>query len=135
MIESIHNLPPGVDGLRLDRTITREDIDLVVLPLLEEAHENGQRLRLLAEVPSTFECVDPGAIWEELRVGLKYIRAAERCAVVSDLTYVRASAHVKALFSGLIHCTIEVFHIDERDKAIEWLQSVTEAVHKHARSS
>ena len=125
MIESIHHLPPGIDGLRFDRTISREDIDLVVLPLLEEGHESGRKLRLLAEVSSTFECVEPGAIWEELRVGLKYIRAAERCAVVSDLGYVRASTHIKSLFSGLIHCEIELFHLADREKAIAWLASTS----------
>lgn len=123
MIVSIPSLPLGIDGLRLDQTIDRADIDLVVLPLLEEARESGHRLRLLAEVPDTFQCVEPSAIWEELRVGLKYIRTVERCAVVSDLGYVRASAHVKALFSGVIHCAIEVFHTTERDRAIEWLVS------------
>ena len=130
MIETIRNLPPGLDGLRLDRTVTREDIDLVVLPLLEEAHDTGVRLRLLAEVPSTFECVDPSAIWKELRVGLKYIRTTERCAVVTDLAFVRASAHIESLFAGIIHCAIQVFHTDEREKAIAWLESPSDLASK-----
>ena len=37
MIERLQHLPPGIDGLRASGTVTEQDYETVVAPLLEEA--------------------------------------------------------------------------------------------------
>ena len=54
MLERLENMPAGVDGIRAAGTVTREDYDLVVEPILEEARRDGRRIRLLAQFDADF---------------------------------------------------------------------------------
>ncbi len=121
MIERIKNLPPDIDGIHLGGTIEREDIVDVLLPLLQAAKREGRKLRIVAEVDATFRGVALEAVWEELRIGLRALGSVERCAVLSDLALVRASARLKAVFSDALHCDIGVFDENDWDRALAWL--------------
>ena len=121
MIERIKNLPPALDGILIHGKVARADIVDVLLPLLREAQSQGRKLRLLADVDDTFRGVALEAIWEELKIGLSALGLVERCAVVSDVSIIRASAEVKAIFGDILGCDIGVFHEGEREAAIAWL--------------
>jgi len=78
MIEILTDVPPGVVGVRARGTLTREEYDDVVVPMLDEAHRTGRRLRILCEVGADYTGLTPGAMWEDLRLGtralLRYAR-------------------------------------------------------------
>jgi hypothetical protein len=123
MIERVTDLPAGVEGLRATGTVTREDYEHVVVPLLEEARSEGRRLRFLYQIGPGFETFAPGGVWEDLRVGLRYLRLFERCAIVSDVGWIRGSSR---LVGALLPCPVKVFANTQWQEALAWLTAAAE---------
>jgi hypothetical protein len=123
MLERIADLPPDVWGLRATGTVSRDDYEQVVLPELEEARRQGRRIRFLYQVGPEFSGFTPGAAWEDFRVGLRYLRLFERCAVVTDIDWVRAATRGTAM---LMPCPVKVFGNAALPEAIDWLASAPE---------
>jgi hypothetical protein len=122
MIEKIENLPAGCDGLRAIGTLTREDYQQVIEPLFEQAYREGRHLRFLYHLGPQFESFTPGAAWEDMRVGLHYLRLLDRCAVVSDLKWIRDMTRVASFF---LPCPFATFANSEWDAAVQWLSTST----------
>jgi hypothetical protein len=120
MIERLKDLPSGVDGLRASGKVTREDYEGVVRPLLEDARSQGRRIRFLYEFGPDFHGFTAGAAWEDARLGLQYLRLFERCAIVSDIGWIRESSR---LFGAMMPGPVRVFANGGRQDALEWLSS------------
>jgi len=123
MLERIQGLPAGVYGMQAKGHVTREDYEQVFLPLVEEARRKGERIRFLYRFGSGFEGFTGGGALEDARLGLRYLRLFERCAVVSDLRWIRDSTR---LVGALLPCPFRVFGNAEWDEAIRWLSSPSE---------
>jgi hypothetical protein len=117
MIERIEGLPAGVDGVRCNGKLTREDYDAVVVPLLEEVQREQRRLRCLVEMDG-FDGITPGAV----RLGLRAMGSFDGCAVVSSLPWV---GEVLRFVGFLLPYPVRVFPTDRRDEAIAWLTSLS----------
>jgi len=128
VLELLNELPIGVSGIRATGTVTRDDYDQVFRPLMAAAHREGRRIRLLYELPPEFKGLTPGAGLEDMRLGLKYLRLFERCAVVTDVGWLREATR---LFGALIPCQVKVFHNAERAQALEWLAAPTRSTAAH----
>src|ERR1039458_8020077 len=115
MIEKIGNLPPGCDGLHAEGTLPREDYRQVLEPLFEQAHREGRRVRFLYHFGPSFEGFTPGAAWEDVRVGLHYLRLFERCAVVSDNKWIRETTRMMGF---LMPCPVATFANSEWGAAL-----------------
>jgi hypothetical protein len=120
MIERLTDLPAGVDGVRAAGTITREDYEHVVQPILEEARREGRRIRLLYQFGPGFEGFTAAGAWEDARLGLRYLRLFERCAIVSDVGWIRESSR---LLGAMLPCPVRVFADREWQEALAWLAS------------
>ena len=123
MIEVMTDVPPGIFAVRSVGTLTKEDYDAVIVPLLEEATRTGRRIRCLCQVGPEFRGLTPSAAWEDVRLGLRALRLFEACAVVSDLGWIRESTRLAAFF---MPCPVQVFGEHEREQAIKWLSSMPE---------
>lgn len=124
MIELLTDLPPGVDGVRASGTISTEDYQTVMVPLLDAARREGRHLRLLYEVGPEFRGFTPGAAWEDIKLGLRSMRLFDACAVVSDIGWMRESTRLAAFF---MPCPVKVFHRADRAAAVEWLRAAPES--------
>jgi hypothetical protein len=120
MLERIENLPPDVWGLRAKGKVSRDDYEQLVLPHLEEARRQGTRIRFLYHLGPEFAGFTPGAAWEDFRVGVQYLRLFERCAVVTDVDWVRTATRGVAT---LMLCPVKVFGNEAFQQAVEWLTS------------
>ncbi|MCB9568766.1 MAG: STAS/SEC14 domain-containing protein [Myxococcales bacterium] len=118
MIERIQDLPAGIDGLNATGNISRDDYLSVIDPLLERAHREGRRVRLLYRFGAEFEGFSAGAAWEDMRVGLHYLRLLERAAVVTDIAWLREGVR---LAGALLPCPMRVFSVAAEADAIAWL--------------
>lgn len=118
MLEEIENLPAGIWGLRGTGKVSKEDYDRVVFPRLEDARREGRRVRLLYHLGPAFDGFTPGAAWEDFRIGFRYIRLFEQCAVVTDIDWIRMAARGAA---ALVPCPVKVFGNGSLDDAINWL--------------
>jgi len=118
VLETLQNLPDGVDGVRATGTVTRDDYERIFTPLLERAHSEGRRIRLLYEFPAEFKGFTAGAGLEDMRLGMKYLRLFERCAFVTNVAWIRDATR---LFGAMMPCATRAFSIDEHAQAVEWL--------------
>ena len=91
MLKPIENLPAAITGVRATGTVSRNDYEQVILPPLERARREGRRLRFLYQIGPEFDAFTSGAAWEDFRIGVRYLRLFERCAVVTDVDWVRAA--------------------------------------------
>lgn len=124
MLETIKDLPSEIWGIRAKGKVSKDDYDQVVLPHLEEARREGRRVRFLYQLGPEFLGFTPGAAWEDARVGLRYLRLFERCAVVTDIDWV--SAGVRGL-ATLMPCPVKVLGNAAFQEAVDWLMSPREA--------
>ncbi len=123
MLERLEGTPPGVDALKAVGTVSKEDYETVIEPLIDEARREGRRLRFLYEFGPEFRSFTPGAGWEDFKVGIGSMRLFEGCAVVSDVGWIRESVRRTAF---LMPCPVRVFGIGEREEALRWLSSLPE---------
>jgi stage II sporulation SpoAA-like protein len=120
MLEFLKDLPAGVDGVRATGTVSKEDYDTVIRPLLETAHREGRRLRLLYQFAPEFTGFTAGAGLEDARLGLKYLRLFERCAVVTDVGWLGEAV---GFLGTMMPCPVKVFVNKERQQAVEWVSA------------
>lgn len=123
MLQKVNDASFGIEALKATGKLSKEDYENVFEPLLEEARREGRRLRVLFELGPDFEGFTAGGAWEDAKMGLRYLRLFDACAIVSDLTWIRESTNVARF---MMPCPVEVFGNQEREKAIGWLRSVPE---------
>lgn len=61
-----------------------------------------------------------GAEWEDMALGFAHLGDWQRCAVVTDVDWVR---HAAKAFGWLMGGRLRVFDIDELKTALEWAAS------------
>lgn len=118
MLERVEDLSNDIIGLRATGTVSKDDFDDVVHPLLSQARRDAKRIRLLYHFPAEFEGFTPGAAWEDLHIGFRHLRLFERCAIVTDKEWIRNLARG---VGTLLPCPIKVFGDAEWDDAVAWL--------------
>jgi hypothetical protein len=75
-------------------------------------------VRIYYEIAPDFAGVDPGAVWEDTKVGFSHFLRWERFAVVSDVEWIN---HAVKLFSFLMPGEFRVFRTAEAGQAREWI--------------
>src|SRR5271170_3617255 len=123
MIDKLKDLPRGIDGVRVTGKISKEDYEKVLVPLFDEAQQEGRHIRFLYQLGPEFEGFTPGAAWEDAKIGLRFLRLFDGCAVVTDLTWIR---ELTRLAGFLMPCPVSVFSNTEFAGAVDWLQSLPE---------
>jgi hypothetical protein len=118
MLEPVQNLPAGIIGIRASGTVTRDDYDTVFRPLLQRAHGEGRRVRLLYVFAPEFKGFTVGAGLEDVRLGFKYLRLFERCAVVTDLSWIGEGTQ---LLGTMVPFPVRVFGSVDQQAALQWL--------------
>jgi hypothetical protein len=124
MLQRISDISDGIDCLRAIGTVTAEDYETVCRPLFHDARRDGKRVRLLFHFGPEFEGLTAGAVLDDARIGLQYLRLLERVAVVSDRPVVRESAR---LVGAMLPCPTRVFRNDEWPAALDWLNAPARA--------
>jgi len=118
MIETLENFPPNVLAFACHGRVTRQDYESVLIPAIEQAVADNDKLRLYYETAADFDGVDAGAVLEDARVGIAHLLRWERFAVVTDVDWIR---HTTQLFGFLIPAEARVFSTAEASKAKAWI--------------
>ncbi|MEJ8279677.1 STAS/SEC14 domain-containing protein [Pseudonocardia spirodelae] len=118
MIEVLHDLPRGVFGLRVDGRLTAQDYEQVVEPLVASARRADDRLRCLVEIDEGFRGLTPGAMLDDLRLGLDTVGAYDGVAVLTRSAGLRRAAEWTA---RLVPFPVRVFRPGDRSRAAQWL--------------
>lgn len=118
MLQRIDNLPREIWGVRAIGKVSKSDYESTMLPELEAARRTGHRLRLLYQFGPEFEGFTASGAWEDARLGVQYLRLFERCAVVTDIDWLRTATKAAAV---MMPCPVKVFTNGELNGAVAWL--------------
>jgi hypothetical protein len=116
MIEVLPDFPDGVIGLRCTDHITRQDYEAVLIPVLNGAFKDHKTLRAYCEIVG-FSVMSPGAMWDDVKVGMEHFAHWERVAIVTDIDWI---SRTTKLFAFLFPGEVRVFSLSDAEKARQW---------------
>jgi SpoIIAA-like len=119
MIQVVDGLPDGLVGFQASGKLTAQDYTDVLAPSLEAAGAGGGRIRVLLEFAGEFDGIEAGAVWQDMRMGMREWSAWERIALVTDHAWMRDGL---SMFAWAVPGEVRAFPSAERDAAITWLQ-------------
>jgi hypothetical protein len=118
MITLIKRLPANVIGFTFSGRVTGEDYETVVFPAVKKARKQTKDIRLLIEFEKNFKSLSLKAMLDDAFIGFKHLFSWKRIAIVSNNKTIQ---HAIKAFSFLIIGQLKIFHLSEKDKAIEWI--------------
>ncbi|HTS78855.1 MAG TPA: STAS/SEC14 domain-containing protein [Bryobacteraceae bacterium] len=118
MLETVDSFPDNVVALVAKGQVTRHDYEQVLIPKVEAALKRHAKIRLYYELGTQFSGIDPGAAWEDLKVGVEHLTRWERMAIVTDVDWIR---HVVNAFRFMMPGNLRVFPTAETAAARVWI--------------
>lgn len=110
--------PDNVVAIRAEGTITRDDYEETLIPLIAEKIRTQGQIKLLYWCGKEFEGFTAGAMWDDARFGLMHLGDFLKIAFVTDVEWLRMSMK---LFSPLLRMPAQVFHNAEIEDAKQWI--------------
>jgi hypothetical protein len=126
MIQLISDSHAGILEVRATGHVSGADYDEVLIPAVEAALEDNDRIRLLYHLGSEFEGYGLDAAWDDTKLGLRHWNAFERLAIVTDHDWIRTA--VRAVGFAM-PCPIRTFPNSEIEAARRWLRESLGAIH------
>lgn len=120
MIELLTDFPDNIAAFRCKGQVTKADYAKVLLPAALEKLRTHDKVRLYYEVDQDFSGFDPGAMWEDFKVGIEHLTRWEKIAVVTDVEWIRSAVR---FFSFLIPATTKLFSRSEAAQARMWVSA------------
>jgi hypothetical protein len=118
MIEILRNFPDNVIAFSCDGQVTKDDYEGILVPAIIETLKRHDKIRLFYKTSANFTGYAPGAIWEDLKIGVEHPTRWERVAVVTDVDWI---VQMMSLFSFLIPCPIKLFPSSGFAQAHAWI--------------
>ena len=100
------------------RRVTKADYASVLVPAVEKALKTHKKVRLYYETATDFEGIDPGAMWEDFKIGMEHLTRWERFAIVTDVEWI---THTMKLFSFLTPGVMKFYSTSESERARAWI--------------
>ena len=119
MIDVEHTGEHGIVEIRMTAPVTDRDYTETLIPAIDAAIAQGDRVRLLAVVEAGFSDFTLGAMLQDARTGLKHWRGFDRVALVTDNSAIKTAA---AAFSVFLPCPVARFTMAELEDARRWLR-------------
>ena len=119
MIELIQDLPEGTVGVRLAGKIEAEDYKRTLDPAIESALAVRDKINALVVIEAEGANFSAGAMWQDLKLGVKHPLSWNRIAMVSDSSW---SARLTPVVSALMPGEVKSFRPDELEAARVWLE-------------
>lgn len=120
MIELLKDFPGNVVALSASGQVTREEYQKVVIPAVEKALGQHEKVRLYYEIGKDFAGIDPGAMWADTKVGFGHFLRWERIAVITDIEWIK---HSVMAFGFLMPATVNVYSTAEAADARKWISA------------
>jgi stage II sporulation SpoAA-like protein len=122
MIEQLKNFPDNVLAFVCHGRVTKADYDVVLVPAVMNALKRHDKVRLYYETSADFAGIDPGAIWEDFKVGMEHLTRWERVAVVTDVEWIKQTMR---FFSFLMPGATKSFPTSQAAQARAWIISLS----------
>ena len=118
MLKRIEGLPHNVVAVEASGKVTADDYEQILEPAIDHGLRTQAKIRFLYHLGPEFTGFTPGALWDDAKVGLRHRGDFERCAVVTDVTWVRDAV---SLFRALMPCPVRVFQNNQLADARTWV--------------
>ena len=118
MIEQMDNMPAGTLGFVAHGKVTADDYASVVIPDVEAAFQVNANLRVLYVIAADFAAFEPGATWDDARIGFRHFLGWDRVALVCDVPWLRNLVRATGF---LIPARFRMFRLAELDQARAWI--------------
>ncbi len=118
MIEALTGFPDKVLAFVCKGQVTKRDYETVLIPAVEQALKQQGKVRLYYQIAPDFSGYEPGAMWDDFKVGIEHVLRWDRIAVVTDVEWIRYTIRA---FSFVIPGVAKIFHLDEQAKARNWI--------------
>jgi SpoIIAA-like len=120
MIEPLTGFPDNVLAFGYKGRVTRQDYETVLIPAVENALKKHDKIRLYIEIATDFAGFDPGAMWEDLKIGMEHLTRWERAALVTDVEWIKQAMR---LFGFLMPGKMKSFALSEAAQARAWIKA------------
>lgn len=117
MLELLDNLPDKVIGVRASGWVSAGDYTNVLAPAVDATVARHGKVRVVYQIGPDFAGFTPGAMWDDMKVGLSHFRAWEKIAVVTDVAWV---AGTMQFFFFALPFPTRVFPLAELQQAVDW---------------
>ena len=95
MIRLLDDMPPGVLGIEAVDDVEKEDYENVIVPALDAALAEHDKVRLVYVLGPEFDDYEGEAVWEDLKLGVRHPASFERVAIVTDARWVGPAVKVR----------------------------------------
>ncbi|AVA33273.1 stage II sporulation SpoAA-like protein [Cupriavidus metallidurans] len=120
MMEILDGFPANVVAVHGNGKLTRDDYEKVLIPAIDAVLTGREKVRLYYELGPDFTItsMEPGALWDDFKLGVSHYLKWESVAVVTDHDWVRHSINV---FRFLVPGQIRTFPMSQSREAREWI--------------
>lgn len=118
MIEILEGFPDDVVAFAARGCVTKGDYDGVLIPKVRQALGRREKIRLYYELGPDFSGIEPGAAWEDLKLGMDYLSRWAQVAVVTDVGWIRLAVN---MFRFLVPAETRIFAASEAPEARRWI--------------
>jgi SpoIIAA-like len=118
MIVELRDFPPPVVAFAGSGEITRQDYQKVLVPAVEAALKTSPKLRLYYELGPGLSGIEPGAMWEDFKIGVEHLTRWERIAIVTDVEWIK---HTVRAFGFLMPARVRIFSPEAAAEARAWI--------------
>lgn len=118
MLRIINNLPQNVVGIHASGEVTKNDLDKVVMPRLDDLAKKQGEINYLLVLETGVQNFTAGAWYDDIKAGLKHFTDWNRVAIVSDQKGVEWFTDA---VSFAIPGKSKGFPLTELDKAVKWV--------------
>ncbi|TSD67099.1 STAS/SEC14 domain-containing protein [Inquilinus sp. KBS0705] len=118
MLQFINNLEPHVVGIHAIGEVTKEDMETVLMPRIDELIKRQGEINYLLVLETDVKNFTVGAWWSDLKVGLKNFTKWNKIAVVTDQKSVEWFSDAFRVF---IPGKSKGFTLDKLEEAVKWV--------------
>jgi hypothetical protein len=118
VIEVLKGFPDNVVAFAFHERVTKADYETMLIPEIEKALEQHEKVQIYYEFAPDFVGVDLGAAWEDARLGITHFLQWGRIAVVADVEWIKQTMR---FFGFLTPTKMRTFPTAEVDQARDWI--------------
>lgn len=117
MVEPLTDMPDRVIGFRAVGDIETDDYRDVLVPAVDKARREHGKVRFVYVLGADFDEYEPGALFEDTKLGFEHPLSWERIAVVTNARWAQPAMRV---FSFLWPGKARAFPLGELEAAKDW---------------
>ena len=119
MLQFINDLPENIIGIHAVGEVTKEDIDTVLIPRLDDLVKRQGEINYLLVLETNAQNFTAGAWFNDVKVGLKHFTKWKKVAVATDQKSVEW--FTTNIFKYIIPGEAQGFSLDNLEDAVKWI--------------